>query len=59
MTRVCVCVCVSLPDCFYQLVLNVSVVAVAALIMLLPLLFRRAIKDTSSYHEAAPEDWQA
>lgn len=62
---VCVCecahkhVCTSLPSAFYQLVSNVAVVAEGPLIMPLSLLLSRAIKDTSSYQEAALGDWQA
>lgn len=51
----CVCPCSG----FYQPVSNVSVVAEDPLIMPLSLLFSRAIKDTSSYQEAALGDWQA
>lgn len=48
-----------LPSGFYQLVSNVSVVAEDPLITPLSLLFSGAIKDTSSYQEAALGDWQA
>lgn len=48
--------CGYLPSGFYQLVSNVSVGAEDPLITLLSLLFNRAIKDTSSYQEAALED---
>lgn len=56
---VCVYVCVYLPSGFYQLVSNVSVVAEDPLITPLSLPFSGAIKDTSSYQEAALGDWQA
>lgn len=48
-----------LPSGFYQLVSNVSAVAENPLITPLSLLFSGAIKDTSSYQEAALGDWQA
>lgn len=54
-----VCVCVSQPLGFYQLVCNVSVVAGDPLITPLSLLFSGAIKDTSGYQGAARQDWQA